>query len=68
MFNESAGIKSSDNCIETITLMVKGDLAQNTFMGYNGAGQSRMPMYVGYANPRVNTRLYKIFSTFLQDY
>ena len=67
MFNESAGIKSSDNCIETIDLMGKGDLAQNTFMGYNGAGQGRMLMCVGCADPRVNTRLYKIFSIFLQD-
>ena len=48
MFNESAGIKSSDNCIETIDLMGKGDLAQSTFMGYNGAGRGRMLMCVGY--------------------
>ena len=47
--------------------MGKGDLAQSTFMGYNGAGRGRMLMCVGYADPRVNTRLYKIFSTFLQD-
>ena len=52
---------------ETIDQMGNGDLAQCTFIGYYGAGQGRMLMCVGYADPRVNTRLYKIFSTFLQD-
>ena len=66
MFNKNAGIKSSDNCIKAIDLMGNGDLAQSTCMGNYGDGQG-MLMYVGYADPRVNTRLYKIFSIFLQD-
>ena len=42
---------------ETIDQMGNGDLAQCTFMGYYGAGQGRMLMCVGCADPRVNTRL-----------
>ena len=48
-------------------MMGNGDLAQSTFMGYYGARQGHMLMCVGYADPSVNTRLYKIFSNFLQN-